>query len=245
MSEITRYVGQRIRRSRKAKGLTIDEFSKMINKSKATVSKYENGSIVLDVETLLDIANALEMDIQMLINYKSPRFKPLPLPQDSFFNQPTFYLYYYDGRSKSIGRGQLDLSAAGENIDYIDLTMHLGLDDFSSVDKCQHIFEGKLRSYDTLSHMSLTNQINPAEKLYICLLNPTFAHSPAIGIMSGIATKQFFAPLAYKVIVSRAPLEENDAFRRVIEINKEDVHNFKHYNMMLVNQPGSLYLKEK
>ena len=40
MSKITEHVGDRIRRGRKGKGLTIDEFAKMINKSKATVSKY-------------------------------------------------------------------------------------------------------------------------------------------------------------------------------------------------------------
>ena len=59
MSKITEHVGQRIRTCRKKKGYTIEEFSKMINKSKATLSKYENGSIAIDIDTLLDIAEAL------------------------------------------------------------------------------------------------------------------------------------------------------------------------------------------
>lgn len=245
MSEITKYVGNRIRKSRKAKGLTIDEFSKMINKSKATVSKYENGSIAMDIETLLDIANALDMDVQRLINYRSTKVKPAPLPTDSFFNQPTYYLYYYDGRIKSVTRGQIDLVKNYEGEDYINVTLHLGLTDFNSVDKCQHIFEGKLRSFDTVTYITMTNQVNLAERLYLCLLNPTFTHSPAVGILTGLATKPFFAPISYKVIVSKNQLSENEAFYQVVELNKEDVHNLKHYNMMLVNRPGSLYLNEK
>ena len=56
MSKITEHVGQRIRTCRKKKGYTIEDFSKMINKSKATLSKYENGSKAIYIDTLIDIA---------------------------------------------------------------------------------------------------------------------------------------------------------------------------------------------
>ena len=55
MKEVSIHVGQRIRLYRKTKNLTIETFAGMIHKSKATVSKYENGDISIDIETLFTI----------------------------------------------------------------------------------------------------------------------------------------------------------------------------------------------
>lgn len=41
MSSFSYFVGQRIKKYRKSRGYTIEQFSAMINKSKATLSKYE------------------------------------------------------------------------------------------------------------------------------------------------------------------------------------------------------------
>ena len=62
MGSFSYHVGQRIKKYRKSRGYTIEQFSAMINKSKATVSKYENGTITIDVETLYDVARALDID---------------------------------------------------------------------------------------------------------------------------------------------------------------------------------------
>ena len=56
MGSFSYHVGQRIKKYRKSRGYTIEQFSAMINKSKATLSKYENGTITIDIETLYDIA---------------------------------------------------------------------------------------------------------------------------------------------------------------------------------------------
>lgn len=70
MGSFSYHVGQRIKKYRKSRGYTIEQFSAMINKSKATVSKYENGTITIDVETLYDIARALDIDLKCFIDYQ-------------------------------------------------------------------------------------------------------------------------------------------------------------------------------
>ena len=60
MSSFSNFVGHRIKKYRKSRGYTIEQFSAMINKSKATLSKYENGAITIDVETLYDISNIID-----------------------------------------------------------------------------------------------------------------------------------------------------------------------------------------
>ena len=99
MSSFSYFVGQRIKKYRKSRGYTIEQFSAMINKSKATLSKYENGAITIDIETLYEIAQALDIDLKCFIDYQPPMFHAEPaLPKNSYFNQTLAYMYYYDGR---------------------------------------------------------------------------------------------------------------------------------------------------
>ena len=67
-------------------------------------------------------------------------------------------------------------SASGEGI---DVMMYVGVDNFREPDRCQHLFTGEMKPYDTITHMVLTNQINEAEKMYICMLNPMHNRTPA------------------------------------------------------------------
>jgi hypothetical protein len=71
------------------------------------------------------------------------------------------------------------------------------------------------------------------------------AHTPAVGIMSGIASNPFFAPMGMKIIISKNQLAEDAAFRNTVELSKSEYKNFKAYNMMVINRPTSLFLTEK
>lgn len=245
MSEISQHVGQRIKKHRKNRGLTIAQFSKQINKSSATVSKYENGTIAVDIETLLEIADSLEIDLINLIDYKSPRIKPQKLPSHFYFNKHTYYMYYYDGRTKKIVRSLIQLSTSPEDENAVNMMMYNGLETFGNPDQYQHIFTGTMQPYDTITHMYLTNQINPTERMYICTLNPLHASSPAMGIVSGIGSNPFFAPISIKALISDKILEESDAFMNILKLTKEDFHLFKSCNMMVINRSGSLFLDAK
>ena len=70
LSDIKQYVGNRIKTLRKEQKLTLQQLADMIHKSRATVSKYENGEISIDVETLQDIAEALDTDVNQLVDYR-------------------------------------------------------------------------------------------------------------------------------------------------------------------------------
>ena len=78
MKEISMHVGKRIRFYRKKSGMTIEVFAQKIQKSKATVSKYENGEIAIDVETLFTIAQALQVSPDQLIDYAMPQMYQQP-----------------------------------------------------------------------------------------------------------------------------------------------------------------------
>ena len=145
MGSFSYHVGQRIKKYRKSRGYTIEQFSAMINKSKATVSKYENGTITIDVETLYDVARALDIDLKCFIDYQPPVFHAQSvLPKNFYFNQPRAYMYYYDGRVRQLVRSLLCFSpsASGEGI---DVMMYVGVDNFREPDRCQHLFTGEMK----------------------------------------------------------------------------------------------------
>ena len=72
MDSYSAYVGTRIKHFRKAQNLTIEDLARIINKSKSAVSKYENGQISIDIETLKDIADALKINVSQIIYYTPP-----------------------------------------------------------------------------------------------------------------------------------------------------------------------------
>ncbi len=235
MSKITKHVGQRIRNSRKRKGFTIEEFSKLINKSKATLSKYENGSITIDIDTLLDISRALEMDLSHLIDYKSPELDYSPMLKNSYFNNTYFYMYYYDGRMKKLVKSLLILSSTTDiKSPHAEATLYKGVEDFNDKDSCDTIYNGNFESFDTTSHGTLLNQTNKSERIHLILINPMERGIPAVGMLSGIGNPPFFSPVSIKVILSKYLLEENDVFYQVTYISKDELRQYKQCNMMIV-----------
>ena len=64
--EILEHVGERIRLFRKHQNLTLEELAYIIHKSPSTLCKYERGSVNIDILTLSEIANALDVDISHL-----------------------------------------------------------------------------------------------------------------------------------------------------------------------------------
>jgi transcriptional regulator with XRE-family HTH domain len=239
MNTFSYHVGQRIKKYRKSRGYTIEQFSAMINKSKATLSKYENGSITIDIETLYDISNALGVDLKCFVDYQPPAFPTESvLPKNFYFNQPKAYMYYYDGRVRQLVRSLLRFSPSPSG-NSIDVMLYLGITSFNEPDRCQHLFTGEMKPYDTITHMVLTNQINEAEKMYICMLNPMHTRTPAVGLLSGIGSTPFFAPIALKTLISKEPLAENEKLFNAIKLDKDDYHLLRYYNMMVVNRPAS------
>ena len=101
----------------------------------------------------------------------------------------------------------------------------------------------EMKAYDTITHMVLTSQINEAEKMYICMLNPMSNRTPAIGLLSGIGSTPFFAPIALKALISKEPLDETERLLNTIKLDKDDYHLLRYYNMMVINRPASLFLQ--
>ncbi|WP_292017922.1 helix-turn-helix domain-containing protein, partial [Megasphaera sp. UBA4233] len=110
MSLVTENTGKAIRTFRKKNKLTVQELADRICKSKATVSKYESGKISLDLDTLFDIAQVLQVRLEQLL-YMPPENVPTEtVTVPNFFkNLNHMYIYMYDGRNNHLNRTIIDV----------------------------------------------------------------------------------------------------------------------------------------
>ncbi len=245
MPDISTYVGSRIKRYRKEKHLTIEELGNKVNKSKATISKYENGTVSIDINTLNSIAEALNVDIVSLIDYTVTADNKISQCENIYFDHSKIYMYYFDGRTDKIVKTLIcKLPASpGDKPANTRVIMYQGIESFERPEKAQHVFMGDMISYDTITHFILTNQINNTEKMYVCIFNPLHANSPAIGMLSGLASNPFFGPVALKILASKEILEEDGDLLDVIKLQSPEHQFLENYNMFFINRPNSLFLK--
>lgn len=85
-------IGSKLREYRKAKKITMEELGNAIGKSKGTIARYENGEIVMDFLTSLEICNALNIDLNDICNISTLTIEKNK-NQNPFKNN-LLYLYY-------------------------------------------------------------------------------------------------------------------------------------------------------
>ena len=83
---VTSEIGAKIKYFRKSKHFSLQEMADLLYKSKSTLSKYENGQISIDIETLYAIAKVLGVHVEQLLYSE-------PMQQDNkaLYTVPAFF----------------------------------------------------------------------------------------------------------------------------------------------------------
>lgn len=108
MSDFTCYVGEQIRKYRKAGKMTLQDLADAIHKSRATICKYENGDISVDIETLYEISQILQVSMsQLTTGLPETASEPSNAPgkgQKSPFFRPRGYIFTFTMDDISVQR---------------------------------------------------------------------------------------------------------------------------------------------
>ncbi len=234
MSDISNEIGKKIRNFRKKRKMTIEELAHTISKSKATVSKYEKGEIVLDIVTLYDIANALQVHVEQLLYYKSERATIYTNGSNpAFFNGLSkFYSYIFDGRSNQIIKCVFDvLSESGES--RYKIMMYMNFKDYNNYQNCENTYWGYIEHYDALTNIFMTNHDTNMEQITISILASYLDSDTKWGLFFGISSRPMM-PIAVKMLFSKKILKEDDNLIRQLKVSREDIRLLKLYNMLSV-----------
>ncbi len=236
MSTYSEKVGEQIKLHRKLSGITLQELADAIHKSRASVSKYENGTITLDIETLRDISNVLGISMSQLIEVEEENPYDLsvlsPTSQSPFFEASTLYFYYYDGRFKKLKNGTINITKNTTNGEYMAslLIKYTGANGRTS----NAYYTGNVVYSDMLIRFSFVNRYNPLEEDLLYIFNPLELRDSTEGLLCGISSVDM-QPCAYKCLVSLSPQEHTDALKEHLMFSKKEMQNWKKQNIFIVD----------
>lgn len=235
LGSISTLVGERIRNFRKMQGMTLQQLADRIHKSRATLSKYETGEITLDVESLFDIANALGLDINCLIEYQSKRpTQPVALNphiNSPFYQSNVLYFYFYDGRSNQLKDGIINIHKNGDG------NQHESTFSIRTGRSSKLYYTGKVLYSDMLIRFSFVNQYNSLEEDLLYIFNPLEFRDFTEGLLCGISSTDLM-PCAFKCIVTLTPQEATAELKEHLLFTSKELLRWRKLNMLIVDNHG-------
>lgn len=238
MKDINIHVGSRIRMYRKSAHITLQQLADAIHKSKSTVSKYEKGEISLDIETLAEISEILQVGINQLTDFHSPEaaadLNPVSYSGMSpFFKAKRLYFYFYDGRYQSLKDGVIDIRES--ETEPGNFVAELSINAITSNGRNRGIYyTGKVVYSDMLIRFSFVNQYNSLEEDLLYIFNPLELRDSTDGLLCGISSTDLM-PCAFRCLVTLAPQEHTEELRNQLLISKQELQRWQKLNMLIVD----------
>ena len=241
MSQINQHIGSRIRSFRKAQGLTLQQLADRIHKSRASLSKYENGEITLDVETLYDISTALGVDLNRLTDYRSPKpasASPVHhgMGKSPFFQAEQLYFYFYDGRYNRLKDGIIHIHKRDDSSGNYEASLSISA--VTPTGRSSEIYySGKVIYSDMLIRFSFVNQYNTLEEDLLYIFNPLELRDFTEGLLCGISSADLM-PCAFKCLVTLTPQEPTEELKQHLLITPKELRRWQKLNMLIVDNRG-------
>ena len=231
---INTHVGSRIRTIRKSKHMSIQQLADAISKSKACVSKYEKGEITIDIPTLFEISDVLEVPVERLIDYRKAReTEPAGSLHGTspFFKAERLYFYYIDGRFADIKDGIINIdNASGKSVCPADFTIFIKT---SRGYTSEIYYTGTVTYSDMLIRFSMQNQYNALEEDLLYIFNPLEYRNGTNGLLCGISSTDL-VPCAFKCIVSPTPLVHDEQLKERLKFSRKEIAQIKKMNMLMI-----------
>lgn len=192
MSDFTCYVGEQIRKYRKAGKMTLQDLADAIHKSRATICKYENGDISVDIETLYEISQILQVSMSQLTSglpetASKPSNAPGKRSKKPFFRHRGYiFTSTMDAISVQRMASSIIYEKKGESGKY---EATLTICSVSANGRSSEIFyTGKVLYSDMLIRFSFVNQYNPLEEDLLYIFNPLELRDFTTGLLCGISS---------------------------------------------------------
>ena len=226
---------QRIRMYRTRQHMTIDTLARKLHVSTSTISKYENGRLALNVATLFEIADALNVSVNQLTDYQAPGKPRLEKTDErSFFKRSNiFYMYQYFAIDRKIYHCVLEVQANPEH-DYDDIILYYDVADEYNYTDAQYIYKGTMFVHDFITNIYCKNPYNESDDLSICAKATFSLKNTTTGLLIALS-QSLRNPYAIKVIFSLNPLPMDDTLRAELSISdKTTLAELKRVNSLVI-----------
>ena len=228
MKNRVKRVGERIKFYRNQQKMTLEMLAMKLNKSKATISKYENGAIIIDIDTLYELADIFQIPVYCLLeDVPKGNASNIYVP----FSSPILYFYIYKGSgNREIAVSYLNLT---EKNGECQVTLYYGgIPD--KLNKSCLVYIGNGFKSDTTFSFMVTNYQNPLDQMYFTASLPYMNRSNyLVGFWVGL-TFEGVTPICMKAVISESPIEEQDTLRRLLAISTAELNYFKRRDKFLL-----------
>ena len=231
---ISEHVGSRIRMYRKHRGMTLNELSEQINYSTSTLSKYENGLISIDIETLYKIATALDISMNLLVDYKADENRIIKHNgTNSLFERSNlFYFYQYFSPEKKIYVSALEITRNSDGPDSV--IIYYDIPSPKDYGCSAYIYHGTISCYDTVTTIHAQNPYNHCDELFIYAKNPFTTKVTTPAMILGLSSSRR-TPYSYKVLFSITPLKvDDDLIQELLCTGKDIIADIKRNNALYI-----------
>lgn len=218
------------KRYRKSRKITLSMLGEKINKSKATVSKYEKGEIIPDYITILEICNALDISISQLFPIET---EEKVKRKNNPFHSNIIYMYYIT--ENRLINSVLEIL---EDNEIIKVKFYNGIKDVSNYhESASYVYDGVLECDKTVGYINLINTESKdmqLEKLQVSI-NLMWSKNFDITNFFILALTPNSIPIVKKGILSISPIDNFENFEEDLKITQDELLRIKNDNGWILN----------
>lgn len=223
------YVGENIKKIRLARGLSLEDVASRIYKSKSTVSKYERGSIAIDIATLEDIAEVLDVHPAQLLMTPSQE-KRVPLTQLSL---DEVYMFSYDGKEKRIIKSVIERYQTDES-NRFSIHLYYDVQSKNELGDCVSFYQDFSTKYDVLENYTLENSRHPIEQIWLSCISGLSQNRIQVGFLAGLLNATML-PAVRKVVLSPSIISDEELLERLV-FTKKDLQTIRKLNFFIIDE---------
>lgn len=224
-------LGEKVKKYRKARNMSMEELGNAIGKSKATINRYEKGEILMDILTTIEICNVLNMELndicEIVVHNIEQDTKQNP------FESNLLYLYYISKNGIIISSIEIEEKKYANYV-----LMKNGL----AKNKYKQEYTGILESSYNTAFICLTNAItNPGlDKFQIEIDLHSKIDDMYFGIFLGVSDNTH-RPTARKCVLTKELINSKEKLSnlfdnlKISEEEAKDIIKTKYWDMKTSN----------
>ena len=220
-------LGQKLKASRKAKGITLTELAEAVHRSPASLSKYENGEVNIAIDALVEICTALNVDISELLPATYVDLKNADILKYEKHLIERLYIYWYNGEEKRVKNAMIENSHPSMNSKIYFVTAAE-----NSEYQSDFIYHGTVSYSDTSITFYYTNEAPPFDKVFIRMPLLFQTGRRQLGIMSCISL--YYQGITLTILVSHAPLTVTDELPNELLMTPEELKELKRLTLLII-----------
>lgn len=221
-------LGQKLKACRKMRGIPLKSIAKDLERSIGTVSKYENGEIIISLDVLLDYCRCIQIDPSVVLppasdltDSRQDRYTHLYIDQ--------LWLYWY---KKTTDRIHMSCIRCDNNT--MKAELYFDLQDPKNRQSCLYLYQGKVVYSDHSISFFVQNTIAPYDTLTLNI--PTMykesEYRYRIGLSTGITFN--YQNVGVKILASSDLISDRDFLIKKLTVSREEIRTLKKRNYFYI-----------